>query len=391
MVQRVRLPGRSYVSMPLRNVVRAGRRTVLTALGVAAAITSLVAVLGLLDSFVVTGERNTAEVERMSPDRLTVTLDTFYPKDSRVVRDVVGTAGVGEVSTALRLPLELSSQHGRIDALVEVLDLDNPVWTPSIVDGDPARAADGLLLSEKAAADLGVAPGDTVTARHPVVTQQGLQMTTSRIEVSGVHPNPMRAFSYLDTSQAAIFGLGSMTNLLTVVPEPGTSQDALVRSMFERPGVVAVEPASGFGKTLDDELGAFTGILRIIEAATLLLALLIAFNTASLTADERARENATMFAFGLPPRVVLGISVAENAVTGALGTLAGIGAGFLALRYIVAGFDQVAPDLSVEATLSPASVATTLVLGILVVALAPLLGARRLRRMDIPATLRVVE
>ena len=31
----------------------------------------------------------------------------------------------------------------------------------------------------------------------------------------------------------------------------------------------------------------------------LLLALLIAFNTASINADERAREEATMFAFGL--------------------------------------------------------------------------------------------
>jgi putative ABC transport system permease protein len=42
-------------------------------------------------------------------------------------------------------------------------------------------------------------------------------------------------------------------------------------------------------------------------------------------------------------------------------------------------------------TLAPASVATAATLGIVVVALAPLLSARRLRRMDVPATLRVVE
>jgi putative ABC transport system permease protein len=42
-------------------------------------------------------------------------------------------------------------------------------------------------------------------------------------------------------------------------------------------------------------------------------------------------------------------------------------------------------------TLSPVSIATAVVLGVGAVALAPLLTLRRLRRMDIPATLRVVE
>jgi putative ABC transport system permease protein len=42
-------------------------------------------------------------------------------------------------------------------------------------------------------------------------------------------------------------------------------------------------------------------------------------------------------------------------------------------------------------TLAPASVATTLIVGILAVTLAPLLILPRLRRMDVPSTLRVME
>ena len=41
--------------------------------------------------------------------------------------------------------------------------------------------------------------------------------------------------------------------------------------------------------------------------------------------------------------------------------------------------------------LAPSSIATTLAVGIAAVTVAPLLTFRRLRRMDIPSTLRVME
>jgi putative ABC transport system permease protein len=58
----VRLPGSSMAQMPIRNVLRRPRRAVLTALGVGAAITALVAVLGMLDSFTATIDQGVAEV-----------------------------------------------------------------------------------------------------------------------------------------------------------------------------------------------------------------------------------------------------------------------------------------------------------------------------------------
>ena len=50
-------------------VLGAPRRTVLTALGVAASIAALVAVLGLLDAFSAAGDANATELELSSPDR----------------------------------------------------------------------------------------------------------------------------------------------------------------------------------------------------------------------------------------------------------------------------------------------------------------------------------
>jgi putative ABC transport system permease protein len=74
------------------------------------------------------------------------------------------------------------------------------------------------------------------------------------------------------------------------------------------------------------------------------------------------------------------------------GTLLGLGGGFLALRWLVHTFTtETAPDFGVTTQISATSVLMTLVLGVLAVGTAPLLTSRRLRRMDVPAALRVLE
>jgi putative ABC transport system permease protein len=49
------------------------------------------------------------------------------------------------------------------------------------------------------------------------------------------------------------------------------------------------------------------------------------------------------------------------------------------------------PDMGLDVVISAGTVAIAFALGMLAVAIVPLLTVRRLRRMDIPGTLRVVE
>lgn len=387
LLSRAELPGRTYLSMSLRNVLRTPRRTAFTALGVAAAMTSLVAVLGLLDTFSAAGDAHAEEVGHSSPGRLVVTFDTYYALDSAPLRAIRDTPAVAASEPQLAVPATLLGHGAAIDSIVQVVDFTNRIWTPTLLgDRGPKN---GIVVSKKAAEDLGVAPGDIVELRHPVRSADGLRLVTSRVPVRALHPDPWRTFAYLDADGSARFGLTGTANQVVVLPS-GTAAD-LERAVFGQPGVSSVDAAAAFADVLDNALAQFTGILRVIEVATLLLALLIAFNTAGITADERTREHATMFAFGLTPRVVLGIAVAENAVIGLLGTLAGIAGGYVGLRYIVSGFGEVTPDLLVRPTLSTTTIVAVLLLGTSIVALAPLLGLRRQRRMDIPAALRVVE
>jgi putative ABC transport system permease protein len=253
-------------------------------------------------------------------------------------------------------------------------------------------ATGGLVLAAKAAADLDVTVGDTITVEHPQATPAGLRTTQSRLRVAGIHPNPMRMFAYLDPSTASVFQLTGCANVLTVTPADSSGTDQVRRALLAIPHVASAQTARVVTDGMRSSLAEFLGILRVAAAVTLLLALLIAFNTTSIGVDERAREHATMLAFGLPIRTLLGITAVETVIVGAAGTIAGIFGGYMVLRWMTATtIPTVMPDIGVTATLSTTTIVQAFALGVLTVAVAPALTLRRLRRMDIPSTLRVVE
>jgi putative ABC transport system permease protein len=130
----------------------------------------------------------------------------------------------------------------------------------------------------------------------------------------------------------------------------------------------------------------------VAAAVALLLVFLIAFNTASIGTDERAREHATMMAFGLPTRTVLGLTTTESVLVGFLGTIIGLGAGYSLLAWLTATtVATVMPEIGITTAVSAGTAAAALLLGAGTVAAAPLFTLRRLRRTDVPSTLRVVE
>jgi putative ABC transport system permease protein len=388
-----RLPGGTLARMPLRNLLRAPRRTAATILAIAGVISVVIALAGMVDSFRATLARAAHDVERGAPKRVLVDLDSFYPVSSSEIEAVSAAPSVAGAEPNIEFPAPLSAGGTTIDAFVELIDPQSRLWRPELVAGAFTRSSAGIVLAEKAAHDLGLAVGDTVVLRHPRrVGAAAFRTVETRLRVVGLHPNPSRPLAFMAEQRASLLALAGSANRLTVLPKPGYSTVAVERELFSSRGVVSVSPATATIDALDDQIDSFVSIIQVAEVTAVLLALLIAFNSASIGVDERRRDYATMFAFGLPMRSVLRIGVVEHVVAGAIGTVLGVGLGFGLLNWIVHSLvPESFPEIGMSTAIAPGTFAAALVVGLVALAAAPLLTVRRLQRMDLSAMLRVVE
>ena len=221
--------------------------------------------------------------------------------------------------------------------------------------------------------------------------ERGVGLVEGRQGVLDARRRGMRAEVERDTDLLDRFGRGRALHQPVAVTHAVHDGFGVCLVVNEQEEVV-VEPVQAFAQSIRDLMAQMLGILRVIEGAVLLLALLIAFNSSAISVDERARENATMFAFGVPVRRVLANTVIESVVIGAFGTAIGIGLGQVIVRYITRFLlPGTLPDVTILPSVSVTTIWTAVVLGIVAVSIAPLFTVRRMRRMDIPSTLRVVE
>ncbi len=387
------LPGRSFSQMPIKNILRSPWRTSFTIVGIAIAIMLMTVMVGAGDSYAATMQRAEDAYLHRSEHRVLVNLDFFYPVEAVTyltsLTNKYGQPLFKDTETSLLVGGTLTNGEETLDVLLELHEMDSALWTPRLLEGKNG----GLILSEKAADDLGVQVGDNLTLKHPLREgEMNFRLVETVMPVAGIHDNPLRPLAYMDMDAANTMGLAGTTNLLVVDPAAGVSVEEIQRALMSQPGVTSVRPISDFSDAVEELLSLITAMLLIVEAVVVGMSFLIAFNSTSISVDERVREIATMFAFGLRLRTVTRMQMVENLVIGILGTLLGIALGWAVLNLIMfSRADIEMPDIKFDVTLSLPTMLLAGLLGVLVVALTPLFSLRRMQHLDIPSTLRVME
>ncbi len=104
------------------------------------------------------------------------------------------------------------------------------------------------------------------------------------------------------------------------------------------------------------------------------------FNASNLGAEERSREHATMFAFGIRIRRVALMAVGESFALAVVGVGLSLGFGAAALHWILASvFPAAIPDLAVLEEIEAASYLVTVGIALAAALAAPWLNVRRMR------------
>jgi putative ABC transport system permease protein len=390
----LRLPGGSLSNLPVRNVLRAPRRTLMTALGISAVVAITLALSGVIDSFNVTLATSRVEALAGAPQRLIVDLAAPQPADGQVVRAIAGSPVIAGEQPALRLPVTLAGTGGQhLDAFLELVAARGELWHPTLRQGSFDSGTPGITISQRAADDLRVGVGGVLSVRYPAPAgPSGYRLVTAKLPVTGIHTSPLRFLVYGSAGTTTRLRLAGLVNRVSVVPAAGRTAADVKQAFLAMPSVTAVQGAAAMNDAVNETMSQFTSVLIVTVAIAIVMALLIAYNAAAINAEERVREHATMFAYGVGARRVLRGNVIEALIVGALATAVGIAGGYGILRWMTdASMRETMPDLGTLVSISLTTYVLAALAGIVAVALAPLLTVRRLRRIDIPSALRVVE
>ncbi|MGB5656205.1 MAG: FtsX-like permease family protein, partial [Acidimicrobiia bacterium] len=393
LVRKVRLPGDTFAQMPVRNVMRAPRRGLLTALGIGATIAVLVMLVAAIDSFFGAIEKGGEEASGGVADRVIVELDSVYPANDGPVGAVLASPLISDGEAILRVGGELGTGSDAIEAVVEFVDWENGMFQPNVVEGSVPGGEPGIVIAPKAASDLDVDVGEALTVRLPRRTgPYSYALETMDLTVSGINGHPFRSVAYMSTAHAGVLGLENLANIASIVPADGVEIGDLQADFLTIGQVTSVQRADAMAQLMEDLMSQFVGVFQVFEIVVLVLAVLIAFNAASIAVDERRRENATMFAYGVRPRTVVRMLLAESTIVGVVATIVGLVGGFALFRYFITQWAQTMPEIAIPVEMSPATLFWAVGVGVVAVGLAPLLTApRKLRKMDLPSTLRVME
>jgi len=165
------------------------------------------------------------------------------------------------------------------------------------------------------------------------------------------------------------------------------------RSQFGGGSGVSLGPGRGETfQSLEDSLEQSQGVFFITRIFVIFLVMLIAFNTANISVDERSRDHATMFAYGIPVRRVIANLSVEGLLLGVVAVVLGGLFGYAILLWM-ALFQMPAaiPDIGMIVSVSWWEMALSFVLALAAIALAPVFPGRKLKNMFIPGQLRVME
>jgi putative ABC transport system permease protein len=263
-----------------------------------------------------------------------------------------------------------------------------------LVSGRAPRADGEAVINQGAAEDGGLKVGSVTELQTPAPT---------RVRIVGIATFGSSAglgeatFTGLTTAQAQrlILHRGDRVSTIRVAAGPGVSQSELVLRLQRvlPPGVEAITGAQVTAEDTDELSGAFLNILRafliVFAGIALLVATFSIHNTLSIVAAQRTRESALLRALGASKRQVFRLLATEALLVGVFASVAGLLGGLgmaTGLKAMFDAFGGALPDGGL--VLTPATIAVSLLVGVLVTLVAGVSPARRAARVPPIAALR---
>ena len=245
--------------------------------------------------------------------------------DESLFATIANDEAVAVASPVLELGTLLALDDGRrvplrvvgIDALVVA------AVAPALLP-QPAAGADRMALLAPATVFLNAAARRLATGAT-VRLQSGLQLREAAVAGSVIAGGPPLAVMDIAAAQE-LFGRLGVLSRIDVRLRSGTDRDAWLRRLQLPPGIVAAQPGDA-AERIGNLSRAYRVNLTVLALVALFTGGFLVFSVLSLSVARRSQQFALLGVLGLTARQRRSLVLAEAALLGAFGSIAGIAAG----------------------------------------------------------------
>jgi putative ABC transport system permease protein len=371
----------SSVRMVVRNITRRPWRSLSTLLATGVAVGMMVVSLFIFDAIDYMMDVQFDKVQRED-----VSVMFRDPRGAGALYDIRQLPGVLRAEPFRAVPVRL--RHGHRSKQVELTGLAAHGELRRIVDRHLhilQPPTEGMLLTGKLAAILGVKTGDSVT----VDVLEGAR-PVREVPVAGLSDEFIGINAYMN--QAALGRLLGEDDLASgaLLKVDPLHADALYASLKRIPAVSSVTIRGAMIQSVNDAINRsflVMGMIEILFASVIVGGMV--YNSVRIALSERGTELASLRVLGFTQREVTGLLLGEQAAL-MLGALpAGLVIGYGMCAALVPAFDRELYRLPL--VLSNMTFVYPVVATLIAAILSALLVARRVRRLDLVAVLKTRE
>jgi putative ABC transport system permease protein len=364
--------------MVLRTLERRPGRALVTAVGIGLACGIIVLGRFTLDSI-----EALADFEFNIRERQAVGINFTEPRPARVRDELRHLPGVLQTEAYRTVPVRLVAGHR--SRRTAILGLEPEAELRQVADFDGRRRplpAEGLLLTDKLAQVLRVAPGDALT----VEVLEGAR-PTRLVPVVGLVKEPMGTLAYMDAGglHRLLREGGTVSGAALAVDQRRVAE--LYDVLKRMPAVAGVSIRGPTVQSFDETLARSHGMVTTyIVGFAVLIAFGVVYNTARIALSERARELASLRVLGFTRAETSRILLDEQAVLVLAAMPLGFVWGYGGAALLVLAFDTELYRLPF--VLHAATYTYAVCVIVIAAAVSALIVRRRIDRLDLVAVLK---
>jgi putative ABC transport system permease protein len=348
----------------IRDISRNRIRSVMAVLGVLGCVALLICAFGINDDMNDMRNWQYTDLDRFA-SKLTVS-DTATVQQVGSVLQAVNGQAIMEDS------VEIKANGVKKSGALTVTDQVTLLRHTDENRNQISLPQNGVSLSYKMANQLGVKQGDPITWH---IYGNSKWVTTP---VAGIYRDP--ASQGITLPRATLEQLG--------YPFKATSILSSRRVTGSYEGISGIRHTADLLRDWNNLTGAMMMMVSVLIAAACLLAVVVLYNLGILSYTEMERELATLKVVGFKSGSVRRLMLTQNLLLAAVGFLLGIPAGRLLIDSMVTTMGD---SFDMITQIHPTNILLSLIITMALSVLVNLLFSRRIRRLDMVASLKGVE